>query len=462
MPTKIGRLRFIGIQKKFTSYPSNLNREHEMKTQSAFSNRGHSQAILLIKRALLSNKAGFFVLFLLWVVTAHAQTYVVQETGQTTAYDENGNIVTVSEGEKYYGQDAHYEGTPQSFQDNGDGTVSDLNTGLTWLQQPTEEEMDWYDAKEYCENLMFAGRDDWRMPTLTELYSIENFGDGWPYIDMEVFSFGNLPISKDLQFWSSNFYKVETEKAVKNTAFGVNFGTGHIKGYGAGGDTDDLRPPRPQKAGRPGGMEEGGTASNDRPRRPGGMDEGSTGSNDRPQRGAPRGNPRLKQIWAVAGEEYGVSQFVDNGDGTVSDLGTGLMWMVDDSGEGLDWESALAYCENLEFAGHDDWKLPNVKELQTLVDYSGVYPAIDENLFNITDEDSYFWTSTSAYHSKRTEESRKRRYAWYVAFGYATGPNGEDHHGAGAVRYDAKTVDGPTGENANRVFNYARAVRVIK
>ena len=135
--------------------------------------------------------------------------------------------------------------------------------------------------------------------------------------------------------------------------------------------------------------------------------------------------------------------------------------MVDDSGKGLDWESALAYCENLEFAGHDDWKLPNVKELQTLVDYSGVYPAIDGNLFNITDEDSYFWTSTSAYHSKRTEESRKRRNAWYVAFGYATAPTGEDSHGAGAVRFAPKALSGPTREGGERVFNYARAVRVI-
>lgn len=374
--------------------------------------------------------------------------YRIVETGQNETYDNDGNEISTAEGDSFYGQDADYAGLEFNFVDNGDGTVTDMNTGLTWLQQPTEKEMNWYDAKEYCENLVFAGRDDWRMPTLTELYSIENFGDGWPYLDMEVFSFGDMPIGKDLQFWSSNFYKVETEKAIKNSAFGVNFGTGHIKGYVAKGDIHS-RPPRPQKERQPGGMDEGRIESNDRPQGPKGRGR--------------RGNPMLKQIWAVAGEEYGVSQFVDNGDGTVSDLGTGLMWMVDDSGEGLDWESALVYCENLEFAGHDDWKLPNVKELQTLVDYSGVYPAIDGNLFNITDEDAYFWTSTSAYFSKRTEETRKRRYAWYVAFGYATAPTGEDSHGAGAVRYDAKAVGGPMGEgeNAGRVFNYTRAVRVI-
>ncbi|WP_413699843.1 DUF1566 domain-containing protein [Psychromonas sp. KJ10-10] len=179
-------------------------------------------------------------------------------------------------------------------------------------------------------------------------------------------------------------------------------------------------------------------------------------------KGKPRGNPRLKYVWAVAGQVYGESQFVDNGDGTISDLGTGLMWMVDDSKQGLDWQSALAYSENLEYAGYSDWKLPNVKELQTLVDYSGVYPAIDQSLFNISDENAYFWTSTSAYFSKRAKQEHKRYWAWYVAFGYAVGPDGKDSHGAGAVRYDTKKSGGPAGEDAERIFNYVRAVRIIK
>jgi hypothetical protein len=73
------------------------------------------------------------------------------------------------------------------------------------------------------------------------------------------------------------------------------------------------------------------------------------------------------------------TRFVDNEDGTVSDTCTDLAWQkdtadVDGDGQSTDqdgttWCNALAYCENLSFAGHDDWRLPNVRELQSIVDY---------------------------------------------------------------------------------------------
>ncbi|WP_413699844.1 DUF1566 domain-containing protein [Psychromonas sp. KJ10-10] len=159
----------------------------------------------------------------------------IVETGQNEAYSADGLSIEVEAGQELFGQDAHYSSLPFSFIDNGDGTVADLNTGLIWLQQPSDIKMDWYDAMEYTQNLEFAGRDDWRAPTLTELFSIENFGDGWPYLDMKVFSFGDRDITKELQFWSSNFYKVGTTHGGAESAFGVNFATGHIKAYPAGG-----------------------------------------------------------------------------------------------------------------------------------------------------------------------------------------------------------------------------------
>jgi len=51
-------------------------------------------------------------------------------------------------------------------------------------------------------------------------------------------------------------------------------------------------------------------------------------------------------------------------------------------------------------------------------------------------------------------------YAWYVAFGQAEDGNGENLHGAGAVRFDKKTVG--TGEGEERVLNYVRLVRSIQ
>lgn len=84
------------------------------------------------------------------------------------------------------------------------------------------------------------------------------------------------------------------------------------------------------------------------------------------------------------------------------------------------------------YLGYSDWRLPNIRELQGIVDYSGSYPAIDTTYFNITDIDSYFWSRTSAYFSPA---SPGYYYGGYVAFGYAVGTDGEDVHGAGAVRY---------------------------
>jgi len=70
-------------------------------------------------------------------------------------------------------------------------------------------------------------------------------------------------------------------------------------------------------------------------------------------------------------------RFVDNGDGTVTDNCTGLMWQKDTARGGYTWQQALKYCERLEFAGHDDWRLPNVRELVSIVDYGRINPSID-------------------------------------------------------------------------------------
>jgi len=335
------------------------------------------------------------------------RTYSLVETGQGTCYDDSGEKISCpAEGKAFYGQDAQFASAAFNFTDNGDGTVTDHVTGLIWQQTPPNSKYSWKDAQSYCDLLSLAGSDNWRTPSLKELFSISDFEAGWPYIDTDYFrTYTTYGQDKVEQYWSNNYYRVGTDKAVKNSAFGVNHATGHIKAYPDGSDISPM-------AG--------------------------------------------KCVRCVQGEDYLINDFVDNGDGTVSDRATGLMWMKDDSGKGLDWESALAYADNLSYAGYDDWRLPNVKELQSIVDYSGVYPAIDQSYFNITDEDAYFWSSTSAYFNPATPG---HYYAWYVAFGYAVGEDGKDSHGAGAVRFDGKGEDGPTGEDQERIFNYVRLVR---
>ena len=87
-------------------------------------------------------------------------------------------------------------------------------------------------------------------------------------------------------------------------------------------------------------------------------------------------------------------RFVDNEDGTVTDTCTRLMWQKDTGNDrdGLAWCDALAYCEGLELAGHLDWRLPNVKEVQSIVDYGFGNKAID-SVFGAVP--TFYWTSTT-------------------------------------------------------------------
>ncbi len=84
--------------------------------------------------------------------------------------------------------------------------------------------------------------------------------------------------------------------------------------------------------------------------------------------------------------------FTSNGDGTVTDNNTGLMWRQNSSTKY--WVDALSYCENLDFAGHTDWRLPNIKELISIVDLTLYNPVLDTAYF--TSSTSYhYWSSTT-------------------------------------------------------------------
>jgi len=119
------------------------------------------------------------LLLVMGSLTAYSQTYKVVDTGQEACYNANGNeIAPPAPGEAFYGQDAQFQGTQFSLIDNGDGTVTDLNTGLMWQKTPSSTSFGWQGAVDYCESLELAGYDDWRAPTLKELFSISDFSQG--------------------------------------------------------------------------------------------------------------------------------------------------------------------------------------------------------------------------------------------------------------------------------------------
>jgi hypothetical protein len=109
-------------------------------------------------------------------------------------------------------------------------------------------------------------------------------------------------------------------------------------------------------------------------------------------------------------------RFVDNKDGTVTDACTGLMWQKDTAdvngdgsignGDRLNWQEALKYCDSLDFAAHGDWRLPNVRELLSIVDYGRANPAIDPVFGVFSDR---YLSSTS--------DTVGPDQAWSVSFG---------------------------------------------
>jgi hypothetical protein len=362
-------------------------------------------------------------------------TYPIVDTSEGKCYDNNIEVACPSEGTSFYGQDAQYMGNAPRYQDNGDGTVTDLVTGLMWQQDPGEK-MTYAQAMTGADGFSLAGYDDWRLPTIKELYSLILF-DGTdvsfcssgtcevtPFIDTRYFNFSYGDESAgeriiDSQFATSTKY-VSTTMGGNETMFGVNFADGRIKGYPT--------------------------------------------------------NKLFYVLYVRGNPSYGQNDFVDNGDGTIIDNATGLTWMQTDSQSGMNWEAALNYCEGLDYAGASDWRLPNVKELQSIVDYSlspdTTNSAAIDPIFNVTaitneagqSDYPFFWSSTT-----HADSAGHGGFGSYVSFGRALGYMNNrwvDVHGAGAQRSDPKTGSAseyPTGHgpqgDAIRVDNYVRCVR---
>ncbi|MEI6388813.1 MAG: DUF1566 domain-containing protein, partial [Spirochaetota bacterium] len=175
--------------------------------------------------------------------------------------------------------------------------------------------------------------------------------------------------------------------------------------------------------------------------------------------------------------------FQDNGDGTITDSATGRMWSQADSGTGMDWEVALAWVQAKnadKYLGHSDWRLPDIKELQSIVDYSHSpattgSPAIDPIFLSTTiknegNQDDYgcYWSSTT--HVGFGPDAGTE--AAYISFGRAMGKMvgiWMDVHGAGCQRSDpkvGKAADYPDGKgpqgDAIRIDNFVRLVRHAK
>ncbi|MAF11756.1 hypothetical protein CMK11_15020 [Candidatus Poribacteria bacterium] len=378
------------------------------------------------------------------------RSYAIVGTGQTTFYDAQGEIAATSEGDDFYGQDAQTVGAEPSYTDNSDGSVTDNVTGLMW--QRSFEVMGYDAAVEHAAGSTLAGHSDWRLPSIKEMYSLIvfsgadpsspdmfNVSEGSePFIDTDVFDFeygANGERIIDSQYVTSTVYTGLT-MGHDETVFGVNMADGRIKGY-------PMADPRTRE-------------------------------------------PKAFSVKLVRGNElYGHNDFMDNDDGTVSDAATGMMWTKRDGERDMDWQEALSWAQQMndeQYLGYSDWRLPDAKELHSIVDYSrspqatgaaAIDPVFD--ISTIEDEggiENYpsFWTGTTHVRSDGDAGS-----AVYICFGEALGfmtfPGSADAtlldvHGAGAQRADPKTGDpadypsgrGPQGDVV-RIYHYVRLVR---
>ena len=111
-------------------------------------------------------------------------------------------------------------------------------------------------------------------------------------------------------------------------------------------------------------------------------------------------------VKCVRGGE-GAPALVDNSNGTVTDNSTLLTWQQNESPT-MSWQDALTYCEGLSLAGQTDWRLPNIKELASLVDYAKYNPAINKLLFANATPTAYWSSTTDPYYKKK----------WFVDFIY--------------------------------------------
>jgi len=108
----------------------------------------------------------------------------------------------------------------------------------------------------------------------------------------------------------------------------------------------------------------------------------------------------------------------------VRDNATGLIWMADALGERMKWNAARNYAPAQRIGGNDDWRLPTIQELLSIVDYARFDPAIDTNFFRLPENGyMWFWSSTPV-------ASSPSDYAWGVDFYYGrSGYNHQNYEG---------------------------------
>ncbi len=277
------------------------------------------------------------------------------------------------------------------FVDNGDGTVTDKLTGIMWTKDanPSGKAMTMREALDYVKTVNNGGHTDWRLPNRKELRSLCDFSKYDPALP-EGHPFTNV---QSLNYWSSTSYAGYADCAWVVDMYSAYFDV-YIKAsyyyvwpvrYAGNGAIELPR------TGQTTCYDEGANK----------IDCSGTGQDGELQAGAAWPSPR----------------FDDNGDGTMTDKLTGLIWPKDANNRfRMTWNEAVLYVVKLNrenYLGKNDWRLPNINELESLInaeeDSVDAWLNGQECGFTNVFMD-YYWSSTYGAGGSRA--------AWIVDMGY--------------------------------------------
>ncbi len=347
----------------------------------------------------------------------------VPDTGQRKCYNATAEIPCPTPGQPFYGQNGNYSIKPMSYtklDENGNALsnsatywvmLRDNVTGLIWEMKTNldgdvnyndphdaDNTYTWFDSNpdtnggvagtpgdgtdtediiKAMNDAHYGGYSDWRLPTIKELAYIVNYSipSSGPTIDTGYFP--NTAAANPWYWTSTNCAYGDTP-----TAFSINFGDGKDY-YGPKSNGTYVRAVRGEQSGLSDFIVNGSFDAVDSRA----MDAASTAA----------------------------GSYMDNDDGTVTDTSTGLIWQQTSISNTMTWEQALAYCEGLSLGGYTDWRLPSIKELRSLVDYSQNSPTINTTYF-LNTVSSIYWSSTT--YTNGTSN------AWGVNFSYGNDTDG--------------------------------------
>ena len=254
-----------------------------------------------------------------------------------------------------FGEDQDYLINTPSYTNNGNGTITDNVTGLMW-QQVDGGEMTIENAAIYCDGLSLGGFSDWRLPTPIESFSILNHQNSNPAINTTYFTLTAA------EYWWTSVYEKDSATKVWCTNAGGGIGN-HPKAETISADG-------------------------------------------------------LKKFHARAVRNTNApatiaNHFTDNGDGTITDNLTQLIWQKTPNSNAQTWEQALAYAEGLTIESMSDWRLPNIKELQSLNNELATNPSVFAPYFSSLGVHNY-WSSTTL------PNQTLNAWYWSTIFGITT------------------------------------------